>query len=56
MLANKPSPTGSIRGFFGAGEANRITFQSEVNAQGDVTEYDLMLKVGETLAEYELVF
>ena len=56
MFTNKPSPTESIRGFFGAGEASRITFQSETNVKENVTEYELLLKVGETLAEYELVF
>ena len=56
MFTDKPPPTGSIRGFFGAGEASRITFQSEANVKENVTEYELLLKIRKTLVEYELVF
>ena len=49
LLVNTPSPTGSIRGFFWGGEANRITFQSEANVKETVTEYELLLKVEEAL-------
>lgn len=56
MIVDKLHPTGSIRGFFWAGEANRITFQSQSNAEEAPTEYELMLKVEETPTEYELAF
>ena len=56
MLFNIPSPTGSIRGFFWGGEANRITFQSETKVKETETEFELVLKVEEILAEYKLVF
>ena len=56
MIVDKLHPTGSIRGFFWAGEANRVTFQSQSNAEEAPTEYELILKVEETPTEYELAF
>ena len=56
MLVDKLSPTGAIRGFFWAGEANRVAFQSETNVKETISEYGLMIKVEEVLAEYGLVF
>ncbi len=56
MLIDKQSPTGVIQSFFWAGEANRVAFQSETNVIETVSEYELMLKVDEVLAEYGIAF
>ena len=55
-MLTKQSSTVSIRGFFYAGETHRITFQSESNVKETITEYELLLKMENTLAEYGLVF
>ena len=56
IIVDKLHPTGSIRGFFWTGEANRITFQSQTNVEESPTEYELLLKVEDTPTEYELAF
>ena len=56
MIVDKPSPSGSIRGFFWEGEANRITFQSQTNVPDIPTEFGLVLKVEHVPTEYDLAF
>ncbi|MDE0186128.1 MAG: AAA family ATPase [Candidatus Poribacteria bacterium] len=56
MVVDKPSPSGSIRGFFWAGEASRITFQSQTNVPDTPTELGLILEVQSVPTEYKLAF
>lgn len=55
MLIGRVSPTVPVTGFFWAGEANCITYQSQVQPVKTLSEYELFIKVDKYLAEYQLV-